>query len=232
MDEQSENQSVDQGPTGRATEAGRAGTVPPGPVMDKDRARAAYRGLRRALSPAERQRQAGALAARLLPWLAGRAPGATVAGVVSYGAEPPTAALLAALHGAGHRVLVPICEPERQLSWAEWYPGVPMQRCAVAPIDEPAGPRFGTEAMDGVGVVLVPALAVDGDGARLGQGGGYYDRFIASLDRLDRRPALLAMVYEHELVPAGTFEYDALDRKVDGVLTAEGFTWFSPRPGQ
>ena len=199
--------------------------------MDKDQARTTYRGLRRTLSPAERQGQADALVARLMPWLAGRAPRGTVAGVVSYGAEPPTAGLLAALHEAGHRVLVPICEPERQLSWADWYPGVPMQRCAVAPIDEPAGPRFGAEAMDGADVILVPALAVDRDGARLGQGGGYYDRFIASLDLLDRRPVLLAMVYEHELVPAGTFEYDVLDRKVDGVVTADGFTWFSPRPG-
>jgi 5-formyltetrahydrofolate cyclo-ligase len=199
--------------------------------MDKDQARTTYRGLRRALSPAERQGQADALVARLVPWLAGRAPGGTVTGVVSYGAELPTAGLLAALHVAGHRVLVPICEPERQLSWADWYPGVPMQRCALAPIDEPAGPRFGVEAMEGTDVVLVPALAVDREGARLGQGGGYYDRFIASLDRLDRRPVLLALVYAHELVPAGTFDYDVLDRKVDGVLTAEGFTWFSQRPG-
>jgi len=200
--------------------------------MDKEHARTTYRGLRRALSPAERLGQADALVAHLLPWLAGRAPGGTVAGVVSYGAELPTAGLLAALHAAGHRVLVPICEPERRLSWADWYPGVPMQRCAVAPIDEPAGPRFGTEVMEGADVVLVPALAVDGDGARLGQGGGYYDRFIASLDRLDRRPVLLAMVYAHEFVPAGTFEYHMLDRMVDGVVTADGFTWFSPRPQQ
>ena len=85
-------------------------------------------------------------------------------------------------------------------------------------------------SQNGADVVLVPALAVDRDGARLGQGGGYYDRFIASLDRLASRPVLLATVYAHELVPAGTFEYDALDRRVDGAVTADGFTWFSPQP--
>ena len=71
-------------------------------------------------------------------------------------------------------------------------------------------------------MVLVPAQAVDEHGDRLGQGGGYYDRFIASLPGLGRVPKLLAMVFEHELMPAGSFPVDPFDQRVDAVATASG----------
>lgn len=195
-------------------------------ILSKDEARALYRGLRRGLDAVERQRQVDAIQLHLLPWLAENAPRRALTCVLSYGAEPPTGRLMDVLHAEGFRLLVPICEPDRRLSWTEWYPGVPTLRSDVAPIAEPVGERHGSEVMSAVDVVLVPAQAIDAGGARLGQGGGYYDRFIASLDGHDPRPLLLSMVFEHELLPAESFEYNALDRRVDAVVTPSGITWF------
>ncbi len=164
----------------------------------------------------------GSLRGHLLPWLAEHAPRKTLTCFLSYGAEPPTGVLLDELDAAGYTVYVPVCEPERRLSWVRWFPGVEMARSAVAPIDEPVGQRFSADLMDRVDVVLVPAQAVDERGDRLGQGGGYYDRFIASMAGLGRVPKLLAMVFEHELMAAGSFPVDPFDQRVDAVATASG----------
>lgn len=195
-------------------------------TLNKETARERYRALRRALTPEARQAQADAMQAHLLPWLDAKAPRRTLTCVLSYGAEPPTGRLMDALHAQGYRILVPICEPGRRLSWTDWHPGIATSRSAVAPIAEPMGDRHGSDVMAGVDVVLVPAQAIDTTGARLGQGGGYYDRFIASLDEFTPRPLLLSMVYEHEFLPADSFVYNALDRRVDAVLTPSGITWF------
>lgn len=193
--------------------------------MSKAAARTHFRTLRRELAPARRHAEAEGIARVLLDWLGDDGGARALTSVLSYGAEPPTGELLAELHRRGHRLLVPICEPGRRLSWTDWYPGVPMARATVAPIDEPVGERHPVEVMEDVDVVLVPAQAVDPQGGRLGQGGGYYDRFIASLAVLERRPVLLAVVFEHELVPAGTFEVGPYDEPVDGILTAAGISW-------
>lgn len=195
-------------------------------ALPKEQAREYYRRLRRELAPAQRRAETDALTAQLLPWLARHAPRRRVAAYLSYGAEPATEALLAGLHDAGFEVFVPICEPGRRLSWVRWSPGVAVVRSAVGPIMEPVGPRHAVELMNNVDVVLVPGQLIDAAGNRLGQGGGYYDRFITSLDAVARRPLLAALVYSHELVPAGSFEYGVLDRPVDAVLTAEGWTFF------
>lgn len=196
----------------------------------KDSTRKHWRALRRGLDPAQRQAQVDHAQGHLLQWLEHHAPGRALTCVLSYGAEPPTGRLMQRLHADGYRLLVPVCEPERRLSWVDWFPGVGMERSAVAPIDEPVGARFPASVMAGVDLVLVPAQAVDTQGGRLGQGGGYYDRFIASLDGLPHRPVLMAMVFEHEFVAPGSFPVDELDRRVDAVLTAGGITWTHPAP--
>lgn len=194
----------------------------------KDEIRDRLRTQRRELGDVERQRQAAAMSKNLLPWLEKNAPRKTLTCFLSYGAEPPTGQLLDTLHAADYTIYVPVCEPARQLSWVRWYPGVLMGRSTVAPIDEPLGERRNVELMSEVDVVLVPAQAVDEYGDRLGQGGGYYDRFIASIDHevsdgtILRSPLLLSMIFEHEFMNAGSFPVEPFDRRVNAVLTAEG----------
>lgn len=193
--------------------------------------RSRHRAARRALDPAERARQAEAAVGHLWPWLAPRLDAARAAGrtpvvttVLPMGSEPDTGPLRARLLEAGARVLVPVIEPERRMSWAEWTPGTPLARAANAPVDEPTGPRLGPEALEDAALVLVPALAVDRAGMRMGQGGGYYDRFLAGLPG---SVLVVAHVFAHELLAAGEVPFEPTDRPVDGVLTADGLTWLT-----
>ena len=145
--------------------------------------------------------------------------GESVCAYVSMAGEPPTDQLLQILFGSGRKVYVPVCEPSHQLSWTPWYPAVPMVRSAFAPVMEPIGPRLPFERLETVSAVLIPALAVDLTGMRLGQGGGYYDRFLPSNTTIP----VAALVYEHEVFPAGQLPHNELDAPVNYALTPDRY---------
>lgn len=152
-------------------------------------------------------------------------PGMVVCAYISTGYEPSTQELLRACTAAGYSVYVPVCEPDFQLSWVLWHPNVELVRSTLAPVMEPQGPRIpfadlasvvGAPSADGqVRAIVVPALAVDTDGIRLGQGGGYYDRFLAGISGVP----LAAIIYDDECLPAGTLPHDSLDMPVNYALT-------------
>ncbi|ALO66085.1 hypothetical protein AS189_05720 [Arthrobacter alpinus] len=167
-------------------------------------------------------------------------PGGVVCAYLSTGHEPPTHSLLIACTEAGYTVYVPVCEPNFQLSWVQWHQDAELVRSSLAPVMEPRGPRLpfesltaatgaassesGSAASESTGsgsaasairAVIVPALAVDTAGVRLGQGGGYYDRF---LPRAAKMP-LAAVVYDEECVPAGSLPHNTLDMPVGYALT-------------
>lgn len=114
------------------------------------------------------------------------------------------------------RVLVPVVPGHAPLDWCE-YPG-PLRR-ADCGIDEPTGPRLGPSAITTAAAILVPALAVDRTGRRLGRGGGHYDRTLDHLRRSEtvRMPALIALIYDHELLDV--VPSDAHDQPVTAVIT-------------
>ncbi|GAB98221.1 5-formyltetrahydrofolate cyclo-ligase [Kineosphaera limosa] len=134
---------------------------------------------------------------------AGPQPVRTVAAFESLPTEVPTDALLRDLVAGGFAVIVPILLPDKDLDWMPWVgPG------------EFAEP-LGTQGIAQAQVVLVPAMAVDGHGHRLGQGGGSYDR---ALPR--RRPGVpvVAVVDDAELrtEPLPVAEHDT---PVDACVT-------------
>jgi 5-formyltetrahydrofolate cyclo-ligase len=100
---------------------------------------------------------------------------ATVAAYVSVGREPGTGVLLDALTAAGKRVILPLLQPDNDLDWAA-YTGADGLVSAGRGLLEPVGPALGPEAIATADVVVVPGLAVDRTGLRLGRGGGSYDR--------------------------------------------------------
>jgi 5-formyltetrahydrofolate cyclo-ligase len=103
---------------------------------------------------------------------------ATVAAYVSVGNEPGTGPLIDALQTSGRRVLLPRLRPDDDLDWST-YDGPHALVRAGRGLLEPAGPPLGLEAVADADVVLVPGLAVDEHGYRLGRGGGSYDRALA-----------------------------------------------------
>jgi len=126
----------------------------------------------------------------------------TIAGYLSVGTEPETRGLVFALWKRGSYVLLPMLRDDNDLDWAS-YEGpeslVPGPRGLLQP-SEPARGLAGIASAD---VVIVPALAVDRSGHRLGRGGGSYDRALA---RVGAAVPTIALLYDSELldeVPAG-----------------------------
>jgi 5-formyltetrahydrofolate cyclo-ligase len=141
---------------------------------------------------------------------------ATVAAYVSVGSEPGTGLLLDALTAAGKRVLLPVVLPGLDLDWAT-YTGRPGLAPAARGLLEPTGPRLGRTAIAQADVVLVPGTAVSPGGARLGQGGGCYDR---ALPRVLPGTPVAVVLYDDEVgldVPA-----EPHDVRVGFALTSTG----------
>jgi 5-formyltetrahydrofolate cyclo-ligase len=122
----------------------------------------------------------------------------TVAAYYSIGTEPATHSLIYALWKRGSYVVLPLLMPDSDLDWAS-YEGpdslVPGPRGLLQPAEPPRGPGTVSRA----DVVLVPALAVDLSGSRLGRGGGSYDRVLA---RVGEQVPVIALLYDVELVDA------------------------------
>lgn len=165
-------------------------------------------------------RETGAsLAARALE-LPELAHARTVAAYVSVGSEPGTRALLDALHARGVRVLLPALLADNDLDWGA-YAGegslVSVEHRGKMALLEPAGERLGPDAVLTADAVLLPGLAVDARGMRLGRGGGSYDRVLARLDRAGADPALVVLLYDSEVVDRVPEEPH--DRPVHAVVT-------------
>jgi 5-formyltetrahydrofolate cyclo-ligase len=120
----------------------------------------------------------------------------TIAAYYSIGAEPDTHGLIYALWKRGTYVLLPILLPDGDLDWAS-YEGPDSLLPGPHGLREPGEPPRGTDAVRRADVILVPALAVDGSGNRLGRGGGSYDRALARVAPLI--PAI-ALLYDDELL--------------------------------
>ncbi|MGW2511228.1 5-formyltetrahydrofolate cyclo-ligase [Streptomyces scopuliridis] len=180
----------------------------------------------RALLSSEDARETAAVLARRaldLPELAGAR---TVAAYVSVGREPGTRALLDALRARGVRVLLPVLLADNDLDWAE-YEGADRLVPAERGLLEPDGTRLGVDAVLEAEVVLLPGLAVDGRGMRLGRGGGSYDRVLGRLARAGAEPALTVLLYENEVV--ARVPEEPHDHPVRAVVTPGGVRRFDDR---
>ncbi|MFC7528019.1 5-formyltetrahydrofolate cyclo-ligase [Actinoplanes sp. GCM10030250] len=177
---------------------------------------------RRLLSAAERSAAAVKIQDQVRLLVRRTAP-RTIAAYVPVGSEPGGSALpyvLAEELPAGGRLLLPILLPDGDLDWA------PFSTLAEGPrgLLEPVGPRSGTDAIRGADLVLVPALAVDRTGMRMGRGGGSYDRALSRLP--EPGPITVALLHDGEDVDAVPAEPH--DRPVMAVMTPTG--GFSLRP--
>jgi 5-formyltetrahydrofolate cyclo-ligase len=73
-------------------------------------------------------------------------------------------------------------------------------------------------------IILVPLLAFDGEGYRLGYGGGYYDRTMEAMRQFDSPPLFIGVGYSmQEIDQVPTDDHDA---PLDGILTELGVSIF------
>ncbi|MFD9488158.1 5-formyltetrahydrofolate cyclo-ligase [Streptomyces sp. NPDC059991] len=180
-------------------------------------------GARRLLTDDDVRRAAGALAQQALG-LPELAAAGTVAAYVSVGREPGTRALLDALRTRGVRVLLPVLQPDNDLDWAQ-YEGAGRLEPAGRGLLEPSGPRLGPDAVLGADTVLLPGLAVDARGMRLGRGGGSYDRVLARIAAAGHHPARVVLLYANEVV--ARVPEEPHDHPVHAVVTPQGVTRFT-----
>lgn len=167
---------------------------------------------RRAMLPAAgRQEKARALAERGLMAL-GLAPPAVVSAFNSFGEELDTGPLLRRLAGEGYTLGLPVMQGKtRPLLFRRWAPGDPMRRVQWG-IEEP----LETAPLVAPDVLLVPLLAIDRRGYRLGYGGGYYDRTLREL-RGARTIIAVGLGFDEQVVDA--VPYLDYDERLDWILT-------------
>ena len=139
---------------------------------------------------------------------------ATLAAYVSVGREPGTHELIEAVRGSGRHVILPRLLPDNDLDWVR-HDGE-LHR-ATRGLLEPGGEGLGPDAIATADVVLVPGLAVDGSGHRLGRGGGSYDR---ALGRVPVGTFVCVLLYDAEVLPEVPVEPH--DRTVTHVCTPTG----------
>ncbi|MGW2685945.1 5-formyltetrahydrofolate cyclo-ligase [Streptomyces sp. NPDC001414] len=199
----------------------------PGGETDKRTLRREFLGVRNRLTTDVVGESATALAGHALR-LPELARARTVAAYVSVGTEPGTRALLDALLTRGVRVLLPALLPDNDLDWGT-YAGADslteVRHGGKMALFEPSGELLGPDAVLGADVVLLPGLAVDARGMRLGRGGGSYDRVLARLERAGAHPALVVLLYDTEVVARVPAE--AHDRPVLAAVTPSGARRFT-----
>lgn len=189
--------------------------------------RKALRARRHALGDAARERLSRAIARHLLQAIGPAVRGRHVAGYAATADEPDLAAALADIARRGALIYLPRIDNYRlgRMSFARADGGLRVNRYGIA---EPvrAAPIRRAAALD---VVLLPLVGFDASGARLGMGGGYYDRAFAFRrhPRAVPRPWLIGIAF-------GCQQVDALpvaphDVRLDAVVTEDGLTRFGRR---
>ncbi|BCB80067.1 5-formyltetrahydrofolate cyclo-ligase [Phytohabitans flavus] len=177
--------------------------------------RAALLDRRRAL-PASTLEEASARIAAELGTLVRQEEPNCVAAYVPVGPEPGGPGLPEALEGmlgTEGRMLLPVLLPDLDLDWA-LYHGPYTLTPGPHGLREPSGRRLGPEGITTANMVVVPAVAVDLRGTRLGRGGGSYDR---ALSRVSPDTLVIALLHDGEVVEQVPDEPH--DRRVNAIIT-------------
>lgn len=132
-----------------------------------------------------------------------------IASYRSFGDEPNTDQLNQEILNLGKRLLLPALRADRSLEFREWD-GEVSNLAHNRNLSEPIGPKF-TEPID---LMLVPALAIDKKGNRLGRGGGSYDRALH-----ENKTFSIALINDGEFLDSLPTEKH--DEKVSAVLVGK-----------
>lgn len=166
-------------------------------------ARALIRAGRRARPPGQRAADGHAISKHLMALQTGM-PTGHLAAYTALPTEPPTDPSLLLLRSLGWALMLPVLLADNDLAWDD-------------------GALHDVDFISCASLLVVPALAIDRRGRRLGQGGGSYDRALA---RRAKNSLVVALVYDDELVDEVPSEPH--DLGVDAVITPQrGITRFS-----
>lgn len=171
---------------------------------------------RQALGEAERAERAAALAGHLRLLLAELAP-AVLAFTWPIAGEPDLRPLVAEYlaGGAGRRLVLPeVVRRAAPMVFRQWTPGCALREQRFGVMVPAEGELLRPDA------ILLPPVAFDEGGYRLGYGGGYYDRTLEALAAAGRRPVAIGAGFE--LSRCATIHPQAWDQPLDYVVTEAG----------
>lgn len=183
---------------------------------DKARLRREARIRRRQAHRVQASDASGHAVRHFLDWAAARqlGSGVVIAGYWPSGSEFDVRPLLERLEVSGSPIALPIEVPGRPLAFRRWHPGGTLE-------PGPHGIMQPNSAAEEIRpqVLLVPLLAFDGAGGRLGQGGGHYDR---TLEALRQSGEVIAIGVAYASQRVDSVPRNGHDQRLDWVLTEEG----------
>ena len=145
--------------------------------------------------------------------------GATkVAGYLPFGNEPDVELFLDWAIEEGIEILLPVANQDGSMHWVRFEGET---TAGIYGFEEAVGEVVEVHNID---LMIIPALAIDRQGNRLGKGKGYYDRALASLDEV---PKTVAVVYDDEVIE--TIPHEPHDHPVDAVATEKQLIHFTDR---
>ncbi|MEL6168033.1 MAG: 5-formyltetrahydrofolate cyclo-ligase [Pseudomonadota bacterium] len=142
--------------------------------------------------------------------------GRVLAGYMASGSEIDPDPVMTSWNGD---VVLPVVDgPQQRLGFRRWSAGAPMEIGAYG-IPVPASP----ETLEPE-ILIVPLVAFDGRGNRLGYGGGFYDRTLADLRA---RAQILAVGFAYRAQEAAALPVEETDQPLDAVVTEAGVRSFA-----
>ena len=179
----------------------------------KEALRASMRHMRAAIPTEERARLSGVIEEVLL-----ELPEVIDAGTVllysSFGTEVSTEGMVARMLASGKRVLLPYVVDDRTMEAADVLAGEPLVTSSYGPGEPSARIAIQPVAVD---LVVIPGLAFDRRGHRLGYGGGHYDRYLARMGHAGIRVGVAFSLQVVDRIPE-----ERGDVSVDLIVTEEG----------
>lgn len=142
-----------------------------------------------------------------------------IASYLSYEFEPQTIDINSELTRMGKTLLIPRTLPDRDIEWVPWD-GLPSSLRRNGKTLEPVGDKFSDESL--IDAVIVPALYIDSEGNRMGQGGGSYDRALSRISAW-KLGLVNSVEFGNELLPV-----ESHDQKINAVATPTLLVRFTP----
>lgn len=198
-----------------------------------DQLRMRLRSLREAIPVAERQQASTQLCAALQLWFDARSAarhtlGHTAAEIVAgfwpLEGEPDLRPVYEYLHDQGLTIALPIVvKKQSPLEFHAWHPNDTLKPGAFGVLEPMRGEKLMPD------IFLVPTLGFTDQGARLGYGGGYYDRTLADQDTAGKDFLALGIAWDQARIEEQTnYQPAAHDYPLDAILTPSGWAQDAP----
>ena len=185
-------------------------------MIDVADLRQQLRRARRELAAAEQAAASERVAAELTTLLGAQRPGRLATYLASDGELDPNVAA-PQLRAAGWVLHLPVLVGRWSMTFVEWPEHAELVENRYGIPEPPTGGEHAARAAGELDVVLLPAVALDGAGNRMGMGAGFYDRTLEGIRTEERAPLLVGIVHDVALVDA--LEPAPWDVPVDVVLT-------------